>query len=80
MAYATRNLSVLAYANGFTMWHYASPDSMADLVKDGYWTSDMLRRGDLIQACCPDGFVQLVVRYSGEDSVVVQPLGAITYA
>ena len=24
MAFAIRNLSVLAYANGFTLWHYKS--------------------------------------------------------
>ena len=35
MAYATRNLSVLAYANGFTLWHYESADGAAALAGFG---------------------------------------------
>ena len=27
MAYLSKNLSVLAYANGFTLWHYTTADT-----------------------------------------------------
>lgn len=52
MAYNPRNLSVLAYANGFTLWHYASPDTAAAVDDPGYFNAaaDMLRVGDMILA------------------------------
>jgi hypothetical protein len=52
MAYNSKNLSVLAYANGFTLWHYTSPDSVSDVDTSGYFNlaADMLRSGDMIVA------------------------------
>ena len=50
MAFAARNLSVLSYANGFTLWHYTSTDTAANIAAANYFndSSDMLRKGDLI--------------------------------
>ncbi len=52
MAYNSKNLSVLAYANGFTLWHYTSADADATIDTAGYFNnaSDMLRVGDMIMA------------------------------
>lgn len=52
MAYQAKDLSVLAYANGFTLWHYASPDDGPAVAASGYFNgaADMLRVGDLILA------------------------------
>ena len=52
MAFELKNLSVLAYANGFTLWHYATPDAAAALDDAGYFNAaaDMLRAGDMILA------------------------------
>lgn len=52
MAYASKDLSVLAYANGFTLWHYTTTDVAADVDTSGYFNeaSDMLRVGDIIVA------------------------------
>lgn len=52
MAYASKDLSVLAYANGFTLWHYTTADVAADVDTAGYFNSaaDMLRVGDIIVA------------------------------
>ncbi len=52
MAFELRNLSVLAYANGFTLWHYATPDAAASVDDAGYFNAacDMLRAGDMILA------------------------------
>jgi hypothetical protein len=52
MAYDSKNLSVLAYANGFTLWHYGTVDTAADVDTVGYFNdaSDMLRIGDMIVA------------------------------
>lgn len=48
MAFKTTDLSVLAYANNFTLWHYTTPDT--SVVTAGYFNSgiDMLRVGDLM--------------------------------
>ena len=51
MAFMIRDLSVLAYANGFTLWHYkAGSDSLANVACDDYFAeaSDMMATGDMI--------------------------------
>ncbi|AVM74735.1 hypothetical protein [Magnetospirillum gryphiswaldense] len=52
MAYLSKDLSVLAYANGFTLWHYATPDAGTVVDTSGYFNpaADMLRAGDMIIA------------------------------
>jgi len=52
MAFKAKDLSVLAYANGFTLWHYTTPDTAATVDTTGYFNgaSDMLRVGDLVLA------------------------------
>lgn len=52
MAFQSKNLSVLAYANGFTLWHYSTADAAADVDTQGYFNDagDMLRAGDMILA------------------------------
>lgn len=50
MAFDSSNLSVLAYANNFTLWHYASVDDAATITAANYFNkaSDMMRVNDLI--------------------------------
>ena len=50
MSFAARELSVLAYANGFTLWHYRT--GADDLLGSGYFNSaqELLREGDQIIA------------------------------
>ena len=52
MAYNPQNLSVLAYANGFTLWHYTTADTAVAADTTGYFNgaADMLRVGDMIFA------------------------------
>ena len=52
MAFQSKNLSVLAYANGFTLWHYTTADIAANVDTQGYFNGagDMLRTGDMIMA------------------------------
>lgn len=47
-----KNLSVLAYANGFTLWHYVTTDTADHVGAGDYFkrASDMLRVGDMIIA------------------------------
>lgn len=50
MAYISSDLSVLAYANNFTLWHYVTTDDA--VTGGGYFNkaADMLRVNDLIIA------------------------------
>ena len=52
MAFKPRDLSVLAYANGFTLWHYTTFDPATDVDTAGYFNTacDMLRIGDMIMS------------------------------
>jgi outer membrane protein assembly factor BamB len=52
MAYDSNNLSALTYANGFTLWHYKTPDAAIDVDSAGYFNpaAGMLRVGDFIFA------------------------------
>jgi hypothetical protein len=52
MAYDASNLSALTYANGFTLWHYKTPDTAAAVDTTGYFNeaASMLRVGDFIFA------------------------------
>lgn len=46
-----KDLSVLAYANNFTLWHYvSSTDKLDELLAPGYFNpaTDMLRHGDMV--------------------------------
>jgi hypothetical protein len=58
MPFDSRELSVLAYANGFTLWHYRTADPATDLTLDPadrpagapYFAGadELLREGDQI--------------------------------
>lgn len=79
MAFAIRNLSVLAYAQGFTLWHYRAnvpslgatlvqPAAMAEVVADGFFDPalDMLTPGDMVLVSAKDaGRVVFVVATEG---------------
>ena len=75
MAFLARELSVLAYANGFTLWHYRT--TADDLLSPGYFDSaqELLREGDQIIANTASqekpGLVNLVVTHVDDDAVAV---------
>ena len=75
MAFLARELSVLAYANGFTLWHYRT--AADDLLKPGYFDSaqELLREGDQIiantAASNAPALVNLVVTRVDDDNVAV---------
>lgn len=50
MAFASKNLSVIAYANGFTLWHYAQNAKMSEICASGYFDSvkTLMNAGDII--------------------------------
>jgi hypothetical protein len=73
MAFAIRNLSVLAYANGFTLWHYKSgSDRLQSVAARDFFSdaADMLTQGDLMMISAPDG-ARMVAVAPIEDGLVV---------
>lgn len=50
MAYDPTGLSALAYANGFTLWHYRTSDAANEIAEEHYFAeaARMLREGDFI--------------------------------
>ncbi len=77
MAFAIRNLSVLAYAQGFTLWHYkAAADNAQATSSPGFFdaASDMLTVGDMLMVSTPaGGRILCVVATQGH--VETAPLG-----
>lgn len=58
MAFAIRNLSVLAYAQGFTLWHYkGAAITLAETRAPSFFNgaADMLATGDMLMVSARDG-------------------------
>lgn len=57
MAFNSTNLSVLAYANGFTLWHYVTHESISEMTLPNYFGggSDLLRTGDMLMVNADGG-------------------------
>jgi ketopantoate hydroxymethyltransferase len=77
MVFAIRNLSVLAYANGFTLWHYKAGKerleavTAANFFADG---ADMLAVGDMIMVSAADGARIICVTMADIETVTTAPL------
>jgi len=76
MAFALRNLSVLAYANGFTLWHYKSDkDALAAASAQGYFAdaADLLAAGDMVMVSAAEGGKIATIAGEGK-SIGLSPL------
>ncbi len=76
MSFALRSLSVLAYANGFTLWHYKTrEDALATVGRPGYFDDavDMLAGGDMLLVSTQEGGRVLCVT-AEEGRVTAAPL------
>lgn len=82
MAFQNREMSVIAYANGFTMWHYGEKE---DTVKGiamvnffgSVWT--LMAVGDIILLNASDGAAQLVVTKIEKDKVWTKIMSQVEY-
>lgn len=50
MAFNNKDFSVMAYANGFTIWNYNTSDALSAVKSEGYFndTAAFVRGGDMI--------------------------------
>ena len=71
MAYQSKNLSVLAYGNGFTLWHYVC--DVDDVLSEGYFNEayPIVRDDDLVIVTSAPGYRILSLR---KDNDVVAAL------
>ena len=70
MAFSPCNLSVLAYANGFTLWHYSAGAESSAVAGDEFFDDarDLVSAGDIV----------MVSGESGGSIVFVKPLPEAT--
>jgi hypothetical protein len=77
MVFSVRELSVLAYANGFTLWHYKAGEGGASAATlPGFFDSatDLLANGDMVLVSSPAGGRVLCIA-AGASGVTAAPLG-----
>ena len=75
MAFQNKNLSVIAYANGFTLWHYKENATLATITASGYFASvkSLMNTGDIILINGSNGTTMKVLTV-GDDSITVGAL------
>ena len=69
MALNVKQVSVMAYANGFSIWSYKTKDCRLDIIDKGYFDScnTIFENGDLIDVIISDkdnnfvDFIQVIV-------------------
>ncbi len=77
MAFAIRDLSVLAYAQGFTLWHYkAGADPLRAIAAPDFFNTaaDMLASGDMLLVSGPRIGQALFVTAT-DGAITTAPLG-----
>lgn len=77
MAFAIRNLSVLAYANGFTLWHYkASGDPLTRVQAPDFFAdaADMLADGDMMMVSAEEGGRIISIAAGTSGQIATNPL------
>lgn len=71
MAFKNKNFNIIAYANGFTLWHYVSADdSLKDIVNDVKYFSVprlLMNTGDIIMINAKDSTGIRSVELVGDD-------------
>lgn len=68
MAFAPERLSVVAYADGFTLWRYRTDaDTQATVGAASYFTpaAHMVRAGDVVIAAATDGTALMALSGAG---------------
>lgn len=77
MAYDPRGLSVLAFANGFTLWHYRTGrDTLEAALGAGFFrdATDHLRHRDAVLIQHPDGVTLCWIHWADSVPIRAHPL------
>ncbi len=67
MNFTLRNLSVLGYANGFTLWHYKA-GALAPARETGFFAdaADLMAEGDMVMLTAAEGGTITTVTGAGK--------------
>lgn len=72
MSFTNQNFSVMAYANGFTLWNYSTDDALADVKAINYFNdiATFAREGDMIlvaanKAVAVAGSILIITKIEG---------------
>ena len=68
MAFSPTDLTVLAYADGYALWHYISDDTAQEIKQSGYFEDarDLFRNNDHIEIFAVDGSFDAVITTIGK--------------
>lgn len=80
MALNTKQIAVMAYANGFTIWSYKTKDCRLDIIDKGYFDicNNIFDNGDLIDVIIYDkdnnfvDFIEVVVVKTDREKQTVE--------
>lgn len=77
MPFKSASMSALAYANGFTLWHYRTPDEYVEVIDYGYFTPhrSYIRTGDFAMVNCTSRHFTGVFQKNDEDEITLHPFG-----
>lgn len=65
MAFQNKNLSIVTYANRFTLWHYKTEDSPNTVLAKGYFNGAayMLENGDAMGIAIKDNlYIRMICK------------------
>lgn len=80
--FRNRDLAVIAYANGFTLWQYnAKEENMDDMFADNYFGAiyTLCACGDKILVCALDGYIELAIVKVSDRFVGVKEIMRVEY-
>lgn len=63
MAFTNSNMCVVAYANGFTLWHYTGQEMLAEITAPGYFDTvkTLMNTGDIVIINASDVTVMRII-------------------
>lgn len=76
MAFQNKNMSVVAYCNGWTLWHYKSDEPLSEICKVGYFSPiyTLCAVGDIIIINADDSTTMRKITIVDKDNMQIQPL------
>ena len=76
MAFANKNLSVIAFANGFTLWHYVANEPLSEITEKNYFSPvhTLMNNGDIVIINADKGTALRKVSMPGNGDVSLEAL------
>lgn len=77
MAFQHKDWSVIAYANGFTLWHYKSDDTMEQISAEKYFPRSVIQlsaTGDIVIMNAGNGTCIKQVEILSSDKMILKQL------